>query len=77
MNIVFQFFNSGLTLVNFALQTTSEGKTYRLRTGEHAGQIPLLITLALKTMDKAYIDICAMWAVLSLAETCHRVFLLC
>jgi hypothetical protein len=42
-------------------------KLQGLRSGERAGQIPLLIILSSKTSDKACIDIRAVWAV---AESC-------
>ena len=61
------FFCSRVIAVNVVLQTTPEEKITRIRSGEHAGQIPLLIILSPKTLDKACIDICAVWAV---AESC-------
>jgi hypothetical protein len=62
INIFFQFFCSGVTVVFFVLQTTPEEKTTRIRSGERAYQIPLLIILSPKISDKACIDIHAMWA---------------
>jgi hypothetical protein len=57
------FIRSGVTVVNFALQTTPEEKN----SGERAGQKPLLIILSPKTSGKAGIDILAVWTV---AESC-------
>jgi hypothetical protein len=42
-------------------------KSQGLRSGERAGQMPLLIILSPETSDKAFIDIRAVWAV---SESC-------
>jgi hypothetical protein len=55
MTIFFQFFHSGVTVVNFV--NHRRNKLQKLKWGEQTGQIPLLIILSPKTLDKACINI--------------------
>jgi hypothetical protein len=75
-NISFYFFRSGVTVVNFVLQTTPKEKITRIKIGERARQIPLLIILSLKSSDKACTDIRAVWVLANLPEISHIVLLL-
>jgi hypothetical protein len=54
-------------LKTLSFKQPQKKKSQGLRSGEHAGQISLLIILSPKTSNKTCIDTCAVWAV---AESC-------
>jgi hypothetical protein len=57
----------GLLLKTLSFKDPQKKKSQGLRSGDRAGQKTLLIILSSKTLDKACIDIRAMWSV---AESC-------
>jgi hypothetical protein len=66
-NIFFFFFRSGVTVVNFALQTIPEEKVRRIKMGRTCWPNTTADNSVPEDVDKACIDIGAVWAV---AESC-------
>jgi hypothetical protein len=58
-NIFFSFLRAGVTLLSSLPFKQPQKKSQGLRSGERAGQTPLLIILSPKTSDKACIDTCS------------------